>query len=465
MLRRIAVPVLLATGLVSAYLCWQSLTVAEAKPEDHQLAAAVLSPRRLPGLMAEASQDASLRASIYRLQAGRSLTGPAQACLVIRRDNRVVLATNADKPLIPASTHKVLTASAALDVIGPDSRFRTEVRRNRPVSNGVLDGALYVVGGGDPLLATPEFIATLPSPPAEFSSVDALAQHVAQAGIRRITGGLVADDDRFDDERLVSSWEDGYRSQGQVGGIGALVVNDGFGPPPTGRGASNDPALDAITALRAALVRNGIAVEGGNFRGNTPSGSDAVAALDSPRLGVIVGHMLNASDNTVAEVLLKNVAVEEEKEGDTALGSGEVVESLKDSGLPVDGLTVVEGSGLSRDNRATCRIVESTLRHHGSTGPVAAGLAKAGQTGTLEQRMVGTAAVNQVRAKTGSLAGVTALAGWATTVSGDISFATISNNVDPGRSRSYEDQLAVLLATAPAPPPVETFAPDPEGTR
>lgn len=417
-----------------------------------------MSPRRVPEALVAASADAALRQSIRSLPVGNPLRSD-NSCLIVRRGGRLVLADQPDASLIPASTQKILTAGAALEVLGPEHRFVTTVSRNRPVRDGVLDGPLYLKGGGDPLVATPDFVKSLRSAPGEYTSIEEVADLVVNEGIRSVAGGLVVDDDLFDDQRGVSGWDPGYRVQGQVGDLGALALNNGFGPTPSVRTLDEDPGAQFATALRSALVARGIVVGGGILRGNTPAGATEVAEVKSPALPVVIDHMLTASDNTVAEILLKHIAVAEGRKGSTAEGADQLRKALAESGLVTDGLVTSDGSGLSRANRASCRIVEGALAADGRDGPIYDGLALAGETGTLAERLAGTPAVGRVRAKTGSLAGVSGLVGWANGASSAFTFATIANNVDPNAARAFEDQLATVLVAAPEPPLATTFAP------
>src|SRR4029077_778416 len=137
----------------------------------------------------------------------------------------------ADTPLIGASTQKLLVAAAALAVLGPDSTFQTRVVSSGAVNDGTVD-RVWLVGGGDPVLATGDYAAFLQSQPKSkgdvTTSLETLADAVVAKGVRSIPGGVVGDDSRYDQQRYLPTWKDSYRTEGDIGPLGALTVNAGF---------------------------------------------------------------------------------------------------------------------------------------------------------------------------------------------------------------------------------------------
>ena len=158
----------------------------------------VLSPRRVPVALAGAIADARLRS---RLDA--ALADPAfrRSCLVVDRDGLRLYDARPDERLVPASNLKLLTGFAALTRLGPETRFTTEARSTRPPSNGVLDGDLFLIGGGDPLLGTADYAATFRNQPQVFTPLERLADEIKAQGITAVTGAVRGDESRYDQQR------------------------------------------------------------------------------------------------------------------------------------------------------------------------------------------------------------------------------------------------------------------------
>ncbi len=146
--------------------------------------------------------------------------------MAVAVDGVPVGAVRADTPLIPASNQKLLTGDVALEVLGADYRFTTEVRAAAAPVGGVVAGDLYLVGGGDPLLTSSTYpVANDPNPVMTPTSLDALADALAAAGVTQIQGGVVGDGSRYDDEFFAPSWVNDVRGI-EAGPYDALVVND-----------------------------------------------------------------------------------------------------------------------------------------------------------------------------------------------------------------------------------------------
>jgi D-alanyl-D-alanine carboxypeptidase/D-alanyl-D-alanine-endopeptidase (penicillin-binding protein 4) len=357
----------------------------------------------------------------------------------------------------------LFTAAAALDVFGADHTFTTRVVAKSKAKDGTIDGPLYLVGGGDPLLMTDDFVAAMGGHRNTHSSLEKLADDVVAAGVKTVHGGVVGDDARFDKERYLPSWEAGYRTGGQVGPISAVSVNQGFGTfSAAGKTAADDPAVSAAAKFAELLVARGVTVEQPAIAGVVPDNTSSIAELASPPMAAMIGEMLTESDNSTAEVILKNLGVEVFKRGTFADGVKAVLGKLQEDGLPLGGVQLVDGSGLDRSDRVTCNAIAAVLARGGSNGVIGSGMAKAGESGTLATRLNNTPAVGHLQAKTGTLSGVSALAGWARPDGQQpFNFVVITNGVAGPVSRTLEDQVAVLLAGQPSTAPsANAFAPE-----
>jgi len=410
----------------------------------------VLSLRRLPGVVASVTADRRLGGALSPVMAGTG--GPTgQACLSVRDpEGRTVFAQNPATALIPASTMKLETATAALGRLGAGSHFTTEVRAGSAAAGGTVAGDLWLVGGGDPLLATADFASV-----AGYRSQPRLA--TSMAGVRKVDGRVVGDESRYDTQRYLPSWSPTYASLGEIGPQSALTVNDGFVAWRPMAVPSPAPATNAAAVLTTLLRARGVTVGGDAGEGRAPA-STTVASIDSPPLGDVVGVMLAESDNLAAELLVKELGSRFGGTGTTTAGLAVVKDALAPLGLGADGLASVDGSGLDRSDRLSCNALQATLAQGGESGDVGRNLPVAGRNGTLSKRFVGTPAAGKVKAKTGSLKGVNALSGWTGTVDGrSLQFALIVNELPNDASGTgLEDRVVSALATWPqAPAPAE----------
>ena len=177
----------------------------------------------------------------------------------------------------------------------------------------------------------------------------------------------------------------------------------------------------------------------------------------------LVGEMLDFSDNTTAELLTKELGVQRSSTGSTAAGVAAIMAWVGSTGFDTTGVHVVDGSGLSRENRATCRFLGDLLTRGGPTARWPRRSPKPGQPGTLDKRFTSADLVDKVRAKTGTLDEVTALSGWETTSAGrNVTFSIIINTGGRAINASdYGSQQNLLrsILTYPQTPAVETISP------
>lgn len=420
----------------------------------------VLSLRRHLDPLRDLAADRSLRVDLDAFVAAQ----PADTCVHVRAgdiryDHRI------EDPQAPASVQKLLTAVAALSEIGPDTTLDTDVLTG-DVAGGVVSGNLYVRGGGDPLLATADYTAREPNQPQISSSVEALADAVVAAGVTTIAGSVVGDESRYDQVRYNPAWPARYVAQGQIGPVSALSVNDGFAffPETTGNGfgAAPDPAAYAATVIDAALRARGVQIGAPPTSGATPPGGEVLVTYSSPPVSEIVAQLLRESDNNTAEVLLKELGHRRSGEGSFGAGQAAVETILAEEGIDAGPVVVADGSGLATENVVTCELAVDLLEHAPTADAVRAGLAVAGESGTLARRWLGTELVGRVRAKTGTLNQVTALAGVAETGEGPATFATVVN-LASGRIQletvAAQQQLAEALVGHPRLPDVDHLRP------
>jgi len=411
-----------------------------------------------------------LEASVRSELAG-SAAKSATPGVVVMRGDRTVLSINEDVPLAPASLLKLATTTTAMKLFGPTHRFTTRVvASGRPV-RGAVTGSLTLVGGGDPTLATAAYRAERfigrpkpddPNPIPVFQhgspTVEDLAARIAAAGVHRVNGDLIVDDSLFDGVRTQTGWLPDYTSSDpETGYIDALTINEGFGDV-LGLTILRSPALSAGQALRAALRARGIVVNGAVRSGIAPAKATTIASVASPPLSDIVFYTNRWSINFDAELLLKSLGATFGGGGTTQAGVAVVARTLRQIGMPIEGLQQYDGSGLSLLDRLEPRTIAAILRYilawPGASGDaMRASLPVAGEPGTLFTRMRNTPAAGNLRGKTGSLRSVRAMAGWVTPLDGvPIVYVLVFNDVGrPSQLTSPLDFLGVLLTKYPDP--------------
>ncbi|WP_210649922.1 D-alanyl-D-alanine carboxypeptidase/D-alanyl-D-alanine-endopeptidase [Nocardioides sp. SYSU D00065] len=312
---------------------------------------------------------------------------------------------------LPASTTKLLTVGAALATLGPDRTFTTRVVRGQSPREVVL------VGGGDPLLASkPTAVAEAASSYPARADVTSLALDAADslAGTGRVR--VRFDDSLFSGPSDNPAWRRDYVPDDIVSPITALMVDSGV--EPDGFSRSDDPSLAAARAFADALRAAGVRVVGEPQRVVVRPDAEELASVESAPLAQIAERILDVSDNEGSEVVAHHVGLATSGTGSFEAGAAGVLATLAGLGVDVTGDEVYDGSGLSRRNRVSPATVLAVLQH--AAGPegeamrsVVTGLPVAGFTGSLTYRFAEGPALARglVRAKTGTLTGVHALAG------------------------------------------------------
>ena len=348
------------------------------------------------------------------------------------RTGGLVFRRNAGLSLRPASNEKLPVALTALDRLGPRSRFATRVFGEGRLDGAVWRGRLVLKGYGDPTLGRHDLTA--------------LAREVEERGIRRVTGGIVADESHFDARRTAPGWKPSFYKV-ECPPLSALVVGRA-----TVRGRIVDkPALAAARSFRTVLAAEGIEVGRGAVSGRLSADAVELADVFSPPLARIVGTMNRESDNFFAEMLLKALGASETGRGTTAAGALVVRRELAERGVPLAGVRIVDGSGLSRGDRLTANAVVALLlsawHDPRLSAPFYNSLPVAGVNGTLEDRMTRPPAHARVRAKTGTTSRASALSGY---VRDRYVFAILQNGspIPWWHARRAQDRFAQVLAGA-----------------
>jgi D-alanyl-D-alanine carboxypeptidase/D-alanyl-D-alanine-endopeptidase (penicillin-binding protein 4) len=398
------------------------------------------------------------------------------------RTGRLLYGHNAGTGFIPASTTKLLTITAALSLLGPDHRFTTRVvdgGMTAPAPAGAgksgTSGAdepgkstrrpaklhtVVLVGGGDPLLSSRAGLArehrfgfdVYPTD-RQRATIDDLAARTAtslrRSGIHTVT---VRYDASLFGQSVSPHWRHEYVATSVVSPVSALWVDEGRIQAPYDRRAA-DPAADAAERFIAALRAHHITVRGRPTPTSARTGAAQLAQVSSPPLREIAEHVLKVSDNDGAEVLARQVALAAGRRPDFAGAVTAVEQQLRKLGIDLRGVRLYDGSGLSRDNRIPARTLVGVLAlpfspDHRQLASVLTDLPIGGFDGSLRLRYVYTSAgaAGYVRAKTGTLTGVSTLAGTVSTRGGAVlTFAVMTNRLTRYALPAI-DRLAARLA-------------------
>ncbi len=424
--------VILVCGLVVVGIAFFDGTedAALAEPSSPSAAAVtpVLSARRIPSWTTASLARHEMAAALDPLMD----RAPVDSCLQVGDGVNVLYSRNAEAQLIPGSNLKLLTAPAALDILGGDTTLDTLFLADSEIADGTINGNLYMVGGGDPLLTSDGYQSIQRKYTLPETDLEAIADRLVELGLTEVTGSVVGDATRYDADLYVDSWQNYYLADGEVGSLSALLANDGWlVDPTTGTGASgptDDPAAHAASVLTQLLRERGVAVQGPPASGQAPEGSVAVHTTPSLPMSALADDVLVYSDNTTTELLVKEIGLKVSGEPTTEAGVRAIVEWAKTKGYPVEASVLVDGSGLSYDNRISCALLGSVLRDSGPSGTLSESLAVPGEPGTLVDRFTGEEWTGNLRAKTGSLNVVKSLSGWLASRTGtDLDFEMLFN--------------------------------------
>jgi len=350
--------------------------------------------------------------------------GSGVAAVVADAAGNIVYSRGGSQMTAPASTEKFATAIAALDVLGPGAQFRTRV-----VSGP--GNSIVLVGGGDPTLAAGPAPSSDYPQPATLKDLAAQTATALRAQHRRQVR-LGYDVSLYTGPGMAPGWPESYVTSGDVTQITALEVDQGrltpagapedADDPVNFQPRSADPVSMAVTSFESFLTGDGIQVEGTPAPAAAPARAAALGSVSSPSLSAMVEWMMQESNNVIAENLARHVAM---AMGDPASFAGAATAetaALRRLGAG-SGLQLVDGSGLSPDDQIApdtlVRLLTTAASpQHPALRPAITGMPVAGFSGTLSTGQsvfgaIGGAARGVVRAKTGNLTTVAALAGFA----------------------------------------------------
>jgi len=371
---------------------------------------------------------------------GSGALGPSVGMLVTNlTTGQVLYSQNSSTGFTPASTTKLATSIAALQVLGADARFTTTVVA------GASSRSIVLVGGGDPTLAAGRPpTSDYPQPATLLDLAGATARALRERGIKSVRLGY--DTALYAGPGLGPGWDSDDVSTGNVTVITPLEVDQGrltpsgqpedADDPGNFRPRSTDPALQAAQAFASFLGADGISVTGGPVPATAPRGAATLASVSSPPLSQIIEWMLEESNNVIAENLARHIALATGAQPSFA-GAAAAEESVLRR-LGVTGIQLYDGSGLSHNDLITPAALVQLIglaANRPALRSVLTGLPVYGFSGTLsntDSTFYGGAgpALGMVRAKTGNLETVIALAGVAYARDGQLlAFAVMADRL------------------------------------
>lgn len=319
---------------------------------------AVVDFRRLPGTVGEWSRTRSLADAVEALSAATS----EAACVVAVRANATLIDRELAEPAHLGAAQKVLVGAVALEVLGPEYRFGTEIRGGEIV-DGIHRGDLVIVGGGDPLLFSDAAIELARLDGIEPTDVGLLVDQLEAAGLRGVEGDLIGDGRRFDNEFVLLDPEQPGSRPPQIAG---LLINRGL---LVGASYGLNPVQTAANEINRLLAARGIAVTGRSRSTivEMPEMTNVLARVESVPLDQLVTNMIAMDDDVAADMLLKAIGAEMTGLGSRAAGLAVVQTTLSnwndstpragDAG-PSRRLGVIadlaDGAGRDSRNRMSC---------------------------------------------------------------------------------------------------------------
>ncbi|GAA3752006.1 D-alanyl-D-alanine carboxypeptidase/D-alanyl-D-alanine-endopeptidase [Spinactinospora alkalitolerans] len=405
---------------------------AEEAPDPATSDAEPVDPDRLADKLDDRMSDSGIDDGLY-------------AYVVDAETGQELFARDETGVAVPASTTKLVTAVATLHAVGPGEHITTEVVQ------GSAPDEVVLVGAGDSTLTEEVEPGAYPRPATMEELAESTAHKLSAAGVDSVSLGY--DDSLYPGSDMAPGWKQGYVDEGSTATVHALMLDGGRVYKEQNYSQRvGDPPLAAAQAFARRLEAVGITVEGAPSPVRAPDGAEAVASVDSPPISALVEKMMLDSDNVMAEVLARQVALAEGEEPSFGGASAAVHAVMEELGIP--DVHVEDASGLSVNNRITPEaLVDLLLLASGDEHPdlhaVLSGLPTAHFTGTLDDRYSdysqSAAGAGLIRAKTGTLNGVSTLAGLAYDAEGRLMvFAFMAN--DPAAQGSTLDTFATVLA-------------------
>jgi D-alanyl-D-alanine carboxypeptidase/D-alanyl-D-alanine-endopeptidase (penicillin-binding protein 4) len=359
-----------------------------------------------------------------------------------------LVSINHTESMIPASNTKLFTTATALEVMGGDHMLSTKIlTEDTDLLDGTIEGNLYIKGFGNPTFSSED--------------LEQLVNQLCQSGLRKVTGNVVGDDSYFDDVYSRDDWISDERANVKLPPISAIVIDRNrtiVVKKRKGRYRNyfvniDNPPLFAAKKLRELLISHGVEVEGKSISGQATDNTQTLVE-SSIELRELLKEINKHSDNFYAECLFKTLgSVSSGQQGNSFFSTQAILNYIEDNSIYSTGTTIVDGSGISRFDQVTAGalvgLLEKVYFNIKQFDDFFNSLSIAGVDGTLHKRMRGTPAENNFRGKTGTLNGVSSLAGYVTTADNDDLIVCMMFEFTTGGVSKYkniQDRIVEILA-------------------
>lgn len=453
----------------------------------------LISTRRLADLLTPSLTEPDFDATLDELMAA----APASACLNVTLDNRDFYVSGANTQVMPSDALMLLTIATAHQMLGPDYTFTTSVQSAAPMEDGIVNGDIYLVGGGDPLLLTQGYLSTLDEGLDQLHTpIEELAQQLVDDGLTRLNGAVVGDSSRYDDLRYVPSWPESYIDSGMVGTLLALQFDDGWVQFPTlvleqvteeeatdeeaavvvdddeeqdFYLAAEDPPFFAAALFDDMLEDRDVVIPNSPRSEAVPSDEEIylLAAIESAPLSDLYRQILANRDIETVELLLKEIGFVTSNSGSTSAGFRAVGNMLAEAGINADQFRLLQfdGSGLDPANIATCPVFTALLDSEEFSPLFHELLPTAAEAGPLGDLFSDVDNPEGIRALSGGMSGTTVMMGYIDVgLDQEMTFAFIANEQDSDDNRAIRDlanRAVRHLATFTAPESIDDLGLDP----
>ena len=440
----------------------------------------LMSTRRLKALVVPPLTEPGFFDALDEMMA----SAPPSACVNVTLDDRAtpLYESNAGIQVMPSEALLLLTLATAHKELGADHTFTTSVQSVVPMENGVVNGDIYLVGGGDPLLLTPGFVATLAQGENRLHTpIEDLAQALVDDGLSLVTGAVVGDATRYDELFYVGTWPEETIVSENLGTLQALQFDDGWVQFPvpasdsalsaeqeageasevdSGYQAAEDPPFYAAALFDDMLEARDVVIRRSPRSEAFPEEEEAyqLASIDSAPLSDHYRQVLDNRDVETVEILLKEIGRITSGAGSTRAGTRAVETVL--AGIGIDDeeaqLLQFDGSGQDPANVATCPIFTSLLQSEEFSPFFHELLPTAADPGPLQGRFSGVENPGRIKAFSGGSAETTVMVGYVDIGLGqELAFAFIANqqgSVDNQALRDLETRIVGHLAALEAKP-------------
>ena len=445
----------------------------------------LVSTRRLTSMLAPSLTEPGFFDTLDGLMA----TGPTSACVHVALEDRLFYESSANIQVMPSEALLLLTLATAHQELGPDHTFTTSVQSIVPLEDRVVNGDIYLVGGGDPLLLTPAFLATVEEGDNRLHTpIEQLAQDLVDDGLALVTGAVVGDATRYDGLLYVGSWPEGTIESENIGTLLALQFDDGWvqfplsEPAPEADGvaaqvdeetsgyvAAENPPFYAAALFDDMLEARDVVIRRSPRSEAVPDGEEVylLASIESAPLSDYYRQILDNRDIETTEMLLKEI-------GRVTSGAGSTQGGLQAMKTVLAGIGVndeesqfrqVDGSGLHPDNGATCPVFTSLLASEEFSPLFRELLPTAADPGPLRERFAGVDRPGRISAFSGGSSDTTVMMGYIDIGRGqELTFAFIANQQgaeDNQALKELEGRIVTHLASLEAKPSLDDIQLEP----